>query len=374
MIPFIVIFSVVIGLLALYSWRRCVRKMVLPLWGRRTLEAILAVLALASISYIPLRHSEMLGAQAMELFAAAVGAVFLLFALSVLYDLVMLLGRLWRHEHPRAARVRLIFDLGVITLAAVVVITALAGAARAPQISAHEVPVAGIKAPIRLVHLTDLHLGNSPRLDRDFAASVVAQVNALKPDLVLITGDLVDAPIEKAAPMLTPLADLKSRYGSYFVTGNHEYFHNLDETIQAVKDQNITVLENSHHAIKTHAGTLTLVGLADAVGYRMDRRPPDAQAAFDGVDLSRPVVVLSHQPILVEEMEEGSFDLMLSGHTHGGQIFPFGLLVRAEQPYLRGLYRHDARGRVFVSSGTGFWGPPMRLLAPAEIGVLELVP
>ena len=365
-----VLFSVTIGLMALYAWYRCVRRMVLAPWLRRSMGVVLLLLSAASVGYIPLRRSGLLGDGMMELFATAVGAVFLFFALAVIYDLVMLLGRWWLRRTRYSDRWRLGFDLGVIGVACVLLLLALYGGQRAPQVTQVSVPIDGMSESLRIVHLTDLHLGNSPRLGRHFAAGIVEQVNALQPDLIVITGDLVDAPLEKVSSALAVLGGLKSRYGSYFVPGNHEYFHGVEAINAAVADQNITPLLNENRTLQTHAGTLSIVGLTDPTGRRFGLLEPDSQAAFRGVPSALPTLVLSHQPILAQELPMDSFDLFLAGHTHGGQIFPFGLLVRTEQPYLRGLYRHDGRGSVFVSSGAGYWGPPMRLFAPAEIALI----
>ncbi len=374
MISFMVIFSTIIGFMALYAWWRCLRQMVLPKRVRHLFTAVLALLALASVSYLPLRRLGVVDDAVLELFAAAVGAVFLFFALAVIYDLMLLLGRWWLKRPQRSDRWRLGFDLAVVLTVAIALIAALAGAAKAPQITAHTVAIEGIEKPLRIAHLTDLHLGNSPRLGARFARSVVEQVNALGPDLVVITGDLVDRPADEVSALTQPLANLQSRYGTFFVAGNHEYIHGLEAISDQLRDRNMTVLENESHTLQTDAGAITLVGILDPMGQRLGFSPPDAQAAFRGVGRDEVVVVLAHQPIVIHDLAPESFDLFLAGHTHGGQIFPFGLLVRTEQPYLRGLYRHDARGFIFVSSGTGYWGPPMRLFAPAEIGLITLEP
>lgn len=369
---FMLIFATVFGLLNYYTWRRFVRRLALPLWVRQAFGWLLFAIFVSASGYIPLRHIGWLDDRLMEIFALSVGAGFVFFALAVVYDLVRLVTDRADLVHRRFARFNLALDVAVIAIGVIYLLWGLYGAMQPPRIVLTQVETGRLTQPLKIVHLTDLHLGNGRHLDAEFAAGVVAVVNALNPDLVAITGDLTDASLEKVTGALAPLAHLKSRFGTFYVAGNHEYFYDLEATLGHLEGLGITVLRNKSVRLEGDYGRLEIVGLYDRVGERMGRHEPDAQAAMDQVDPDAAIVVLSHQPKLAERFASGSFDLMLSGHTHGGQIFPFGLLVRLDQPYLHGLYRHDDRAQVYVSAGTGYWGPPLRVLAPSEIAVITL--
>jgi len=182
--------------------------------------------------------------------------------------------------------------------------------------------------------------------------------------MVVITGDLCDLPPEKISRDLEPLKTLKAP--AYFVTGNHEYFHGVEAILTKLESLGIKPLTNKSTLFGNKEGSFNLVGLNDLAGERFGA-PPDVEAAYSGVDSSKATIVLSHQPKSISLVKERRCDLMLSGHTHGGQIFPFGLLVMLDQPYLVGLHQHSPDQQIFVSRGTGYWGPPLRVLAPSEI-------
>ena len=181
----------------------------------------------------------------------------------------------------------------------------------------------------------------------------------------MITGDLVDLPIERIRHDLEPLKALKAP--TYFILGNHENFHDPETVIEHVRTLSIHPLLNDCVSIEEGGNHFNLVGINDLSGKRIGTYPHDLGQAFAKADPTRPSIVLAHQPKTIELVDDYRCDLMLSGHTHGGQIFPFGLLVMIDQPYLSGLHQHSADKQIFVSNGTGFWGPPLRVLAPSEI-------
>lgn len=369
---FMLIFATVFGALNLYTWFRFVRRLSLPGGVRKTLAFLLAAVFVTAAGYIPLRHIGWLDDRLMDLFALSVGAGFVFFVLAAVYDLIRLLTDRVAVLHRRFVRFNLALDSAVIVLAAVYLVWGIAEGARFPQVVTLEVETGRLQEPLRIVQLTDLHLGNGRQLNAQFAAEVTAAVNALQPDLVVITGDLIDAPLPKVTAHLAALAQLKSRYGTFFVLGNHEYFFDPEGTVAHLQDLGITVLGNRSVRLDGTHGRLEVVGLYDPMGERLGKLIPSVSEAMDQVDDRAAVLVLSHQPKLADRFTPESFDLMLSGHTHGGQIFPFGLLVRLDQPYLHGLYRHDGRAQVYVSAGTGYWGPPLRMFAPAEMTLITL--
>jgi uncharacterized protein len=220
----------------------------------------------------------------------------------------------------------------------------------------------------RIAQVSDLHVG--PLIGRDFVQSVVEKVNALKPDLVAVTGDLVDETLPRLRDSVEPVRNFRGRHGVFFVTGNHEYYTgDVDEWLAWLASAGIRPLVNERVSIGGPGG-FDLAGMDD-LSARGPGHRPDLPKALSGRDPSRPVVLMAHQPLAFEQARLMGVDLQLSGHTHGGQVFPFNLVVGLFQPYLRGLYRRGG-SQLYVSCGTGFWGPPMRLGAPSEITEIRI--
>jgi predicted MPP superfamily phosphohydrolase len=218
----------------------------------------------------------------------------------------------------------------------------------------------------RIVQISDIHVG--PTIGKDFIATIVREVNALEPDLVAITGDLVDGTLTQLKGDVEPLAELKAKDGVFFVTGNHEYYvGDVDEWLAWLSSIGIKPLRNERVAIRDGfdlAGT-------DDISARGGNHRQDIPKALAGRQADRPVVLMAHNPRSFPEAAGLGVDLQLSGHTHGGQIYPFNYIVGLFEPYLAGLYQRGA-SQIYVSRGTGYWGPPMRLGAPAEITQIEL--
>jgi predicted MPP superfamily phosphohydrolase len=240
------------------------------------------------------------------------------------------------------------------------------------RVEVRPLEVALARLPARLdgltiVQLTDLHIG--PTLGREFVEELVRRTNALSPDVVAITGDLVDGSVASIGHAVAPLAGLKARRGVYFVTGNHEYYSGVEEWLAELGRLGVRVLRNEHVPLDDG---LDLAGIDDhsSAGFAPGHGP-DLARAVAGRDASRELVLLAHQPRAVHDAKRHGVGLQLSGHTHGGQIWPFGYLVALTQPLLAGLGRFGAT-QLYVSRGTGFWGPPMRLGAPAEITHITL--
>jgi len=219
-----------------------------------------------------------------------------------------------------------------------------------------------------IVQITDMHVG--PTIGRGFVEGVVRQTNALRPDMIVITGDLVDGSVEQLRELVEPLRDLRAKDGVFFVTGNHEYYSGADAWIAHITTLGIRVLRNERVDVR---GLFDLAGVDDSSSARMlPGHGQDVAKAMEGRDASRAVVLLAHQPKAVREARRAGVDLQLSGHVHGGQLIPFNWLARIDQPFIAGLYRLDETW-VYVSTGTGYWGPPMRVGPGAEITRIELV-
>ncbi len=219
----------------------------------------------------------------------------------------------------------------------------------------------------KIVQISDLHIGQL--MTKSTLEKIVNQVNDLKPDIVAITGDLVDGSIKILANEISPLKNLKAKNGVYFVTGNHEYYSGVENWIYEIEKLGINVLSNENFEITKGKAEdkFYIVGVNDHEAKRFgDKYAPDFNKAFSGIEKDKIKILLAHQPVVMKEAAEYNTDLVLAGHTHGGQIWPFNYLVYLQQPYLKGLYKL-ADTKLYVNQGTGCWGPPMRLGSKNEI-------
>ncbi|MGY1836722.1 metallophosphoesterase [Blastococcus sp. SYSU DS0510] len=224
---------------------------------------------------------------------------------------------------------------------------------------------------LRIVSFSDGHLSatyGGRRFER-----VVELVNQQRPDVVAIVGDLVDGGVDELREDVAPLADLVSEQGVYFVTGNHEYFVDTQAWMRHLPTLGVDVLRNERVAIRRGGASFDLAGIDDrtAAASGLPGHGADLDAALDGRDESTPVVLLAHQPVQVQQAAAAGVDLQLSGHTHGGQLWPFDYAVRLDQPAVEGWSRHGDT-QLYVTSGAGYWGPPMRVGARPEVTVVEL--
>lgn len=264
---------------------------------------------------------------------------------------------------------------GVLVAASVVSLVGLVNARRTARVKRVDVPVKDLPPALhgfRLVQLSDVHVG--PTIRRGFVEAIVSRANALEPDVVVLTGDLVDGSVERLREHIAPLAQLRSRHGTFAVTGNHEYYHGAAAWLRAWRDLGFEVLEDRGVVIDHGGAGVLLGGVCDFSVHRGPRQ--HAQAAARAAHSNQPVgvkVLLAHQPRSAPAAAAAGFDLQLSGHTHGGQFWPWQHFVPLQQPFVAGLHRLD-RLWIYVSRGTGYWGPPLRFGAPSEITCLHLVP
>ncbi len=264
---------------------------------------------------------------------------------------------------------RAVLAAGVIFLATAAALRSGLGPPRLVRVPIHVESWPRALEGLRIVQISDIHIG--PLLGRGFARKLADRVNALRPDLVAVTGDLVDGTVERVGPLVEPLADLDAPYGVYFVTGNHDVYSGDVAWVARVKELGWRVLRNERVTLGSGDDVFDLAGVDDHRGDWSRGSTEDLDAALADRPEGRPVILLAHDPSTFKRASQAGVDLQISGHTHGGQIWPFRWLVRVAVPFVAGLYRRG-RSQVYVSRGTGFWGPPMRLLAPAEITELSI--
>jgi len=369
-----------------YLWARLVRDPGLPEPWRR----IITVLLVAATLALPLAMfaSRVLPSGAVRVVSAVLftwmGAAVLLLGVLLASDaarLVAWLGELIRPgpgappDPERRLFVARAVAGGATLAAAGASVFAVRQAVGEPTV--RDVPVRLERLPpalsgLTVAQLSDLHVG--PLIGEKSVRRLVDLTNALRPDVVAITGDLVDGSVERLREATQHLSRLRARYGVYFVTGNHEYYAGAREWLEEIERYGIRPLRNERVSIGDAGRGGASIDLAGIDDYSAR---PDLARALAGREPDRSLVLLAHQPRqpVVGEAVAAGVELQLSGHTHGGQIFPWSLLVRAAFPYLHGLYPHrqgPAQGQVYVSCGAGFWGPPLRLGAPAEIARVVL--
>jgi uncharacterized protein len=258
------------------------------------------------------------------------------------------------------------------------VLVTLAGfviARRMPGVVEVNIPVAGLPPALHgfsIAQISDVHVG--PTIKRGFVEAIVRRVNGLNADLIAVTGDLVDGTVQQLAAHTAPLAEFSARHGAYFVTGNHEYYSGESAWTAEIRRLGVQVLKNEHVVLEHNGASLVLAGVTDFSAHHHDpAQRSDPQAALRGAPANAGAkILLAHQPSSAAAAASAGFDVQISGHTHGGQFWPWNLFVHWFQPFTSGLHRLKNL-RVYVSRGTGYWGPPNRFGVPSEITRIRLV-
>lgn len=264
----------------------------------------------------------------------------------------------------------------VPVLAVLITMVGFVNARRRAGVREVEVPIAGLPESLRgfsIVQITDIHVGAT--IKHGYVSRIVDAVNTLEADMIAITGDLVDGSVGRLAPHTQPLGRLSARYGTFFVTGNHEYYSGAHAWIAEMRRLGLSVLLNEHVVLEHFGESIVVAGVTDLSAHHFDpAHRSDPVAALAGAPEKAAVkVLLAHQPRSAFAAAKAGFHLQLSGHTHGGQFFPWNFVVKLLEPFAAGLHRLDGLW-VYVSRGTGYWGPPKRFGAPSEITHLRLVP
>jgi len=363
---------------AYIGWR------LVPAWaGQPAMQWLLIAVLGASALLMPLslaarRMRSVRGAAALTWAGLLFMGLFSsLFVLTLLRDAAWLLA--WGIERLFAPAGLEMFGVwsgrAVPIAAAVITLWGFWNARRTAAVVAVDVPIRGLPDALHgftIAQISDVHIG--PTIKRDYLDAVVRAVNGLGADMVAVTGDLVDGRVHELAPHVAPLAALVSRHGTYFVTGNHEYYSGAVPWIAELRRLGVRVLQNEHVVLRHGGAALLVAGVTDYSAHHFDpSQRSDPQAALSGAPPDTPVrILLAHQPRSAAAAEQAGYQLQLSGHTHGGQFWPWNLFVPLQQPFTAGLHRLGGLW-VYTSRGTGYWGPPKRFGAPSEITRLRLV-
>jgi predicted MPP superfamily phosphohydrolase len=302
---------------------------------------------------------------------ALLGGVWVLFAWSVLGQVLGLLLFVAGVEDP--VRSRLVAAV-VLTVAVALLAWGFFEAMRVPRVRTVDVEMPRLGAGLdglRVAIITDTHYGPIDRAR--WSAAVVKRVNQLDADVVCHVGDLADGTVDMRERQVSPLASVRAAEARVYVTGNHEYFTEAQAWLDYMESMGWSALHNRHVVVERGGDRLIVAGVDDATAEASRQgHKADVEAALAGADRTLPVLLLAHQPKQVPEAVRAGVDLQISGHTHGGQIWPFNFLVRLDQPVVAGLSRHGETTQLYTSRGTGFWGPPFRVFAPSEITLMTL--
>jgi predicted MPP superfamily phosphohydrolase len=370
----IIIVLTLLGLLHLYIGLRLLPAMALGTAGLAAgIGALLLSLALLPASLLAhgmrrLRWADQLawaGFFAMGLFSSVL-------VLTLLRDIALVILSIGGWASPALLRHS---AQAVPGLAIVITLVGLVNARRVASVVKVDVPIAGLPPQLvgyTIVQISDIHVG--PTIKRRYLDAIVDRVNSLAPDAIAVTGDVVDGSVGRLASHTAPLARLHARDGKFFVTGNHEYYSNAVEWIAEFRRLGLTVLMNEHVLRERAGASFMIAGVTDYSAHHFhESHRSDPLRASAGAPAGLAVrILLAHQPRSAEAAADAGFGLQLSGHTHGGQFFPWNLFVPLQQPFTAGLHR--LRGLwVYTSRGTGYWGPPKRFGAPSEITRLRLV-
>lgn len=381
MLVFLSVVVAVLGGIHFYLWARLVRDTQLPWPYRPWASAALIALAVSLPACFVLARAAAPRTAAVLAWPAFVwlGVMFLLLVAVAATDIVRLVTwvvtRASGEAIDPARRLALFRVLGAsagVVAGGFGAAGVAIGSAR-PRVRRVEITLERLPRALdghTIVQLTDVHVG--PTIGRAFIEDIVARTNALRPDVVAITGDLVDGSVARLGHATAPLADLRAKQGVYFVTGNHEFYSGVDEWIDELQRLGIRPLRNESVVIGSGRDNYRLAGVEDESARRMrDARPTDVAAAVAGRDGDQTLILLAHQPKTLKQAVTHDVCLQLSGHTHGGQIWPFSYLVKLDQPVIEGLARRG-RTQIYVSPGTGYWGPPLRLGTRGEITQIVL--
>ena len=346
-----------------------------------------ALLALFSVPVVRLLEPSLLREIFQWCGLTALGLTALLFGLVVVRELVLAVYGLWTFfsgppldeaalERAGSRRDFLRKSSAAVVVGATAGLTArgISNARETAALKEVTIPVAGLDPALdglKVLQLSDIHVGDT--IGRGYFQRVVDRAMSVGAELICVTGDLVDGTVDQLRHDIEPVDQLSAPLGVWFVTGNHEYYSGPIEWIEELKRRGVRVLEDSHAVLSRGGAPFVLAGIHDrSASTVVPEHASDPVKALEGAPATSLCILMAHQPISYEQVEGLPVDLQLSGHTHGGQIWPFGYLVPLQQRFIAGLHRVFGRTWLYISRGTGYWGPPMRVGSPSEITVITI--
>ncbi|WP_428739404.1 metallophosphoesterase [Sulfurimonas sp.] len=360
---FVLLLVLLFALHALF-YLRVIKKLLVKDKTGKIFTALLALNFILNIVYMFVRYSDLLPYNLSYVASVSLGISFVLLLYLALHEVIHLFHKSLKNvQRSKREFIKKLGDGALFTLATSYVTASVYEGSKEPVINIVKTGIFDFS----IVQISDLHIGGL--IDEEYVTNSVEKINSLKPDLVVITGDLIDTEVEHIDKIILKLNNINSKYGVFMVLGNHEYFHNPYSIIEFLaKQTKIKLLLNESIIIEEIS--VNIVGINDIFGHRIGVLEPDFDKAFSDVNKNYPTLLLSHQPKSIEYLGVYKPELILSGHTHGGQLWPFNHLVMLQQPYLKGLHTLKYGGKIYVNSGIGFWGPPMRLGSQAEIAYI----
>ena len=302
---------------------------------------------------------------------------FIFVAKDLVFQLIALLGHIINEDNPfdnsKRDFIKRSINISMITLAGSATVYGFYSARKGPFIIKHDIYLKNLPDAFEnfsIAQISDLHVG--PTIKRPYVEDVLEKISRLNPDLIAVTGDLVDGSVKYLKSELQPLKDMIAPYGTFFVTGNHEYYSGVDQWLDETDRLGMKNLINSNELISKAGDQIAIAGITDLRAHQIKpAHRSDPELALHSVPEDITKIVLAHQPNSIHSVHETGADLQLSGHTHGGQFWPFTYPVKMTHPYIAGLHDHQGT-QIYVNRGTGYWGPPLRIGVPAEITLIRL--
>jgi len=374
---FLIFISVIVVFLTITSWYLGLHVIAASSWAEAhrpivwfSIALFIAIQVLGPFLYRAYPTSRFFILHWMAYTALGIFACLLFYTAAM--DLLLLVLRLFVSTNRLVLMERSFF----VAVFAVTLVSAIIGgfqAVRGPKVYKVELPVKNLPSGLsgyRIVQISDLHVG--PTIGRRYTQRIARMVNALQPDLVALTGDLVDGSVGQLRNGLEPIAEISAKDGMFYITGNHEYYWGVQQWLDHFQKLGATVLINDHRTIQRNGGQIVIAGVPDHSGRSIfPSHVADCQKAIEGASENAFKILLAHQPSAYLEAERAGFQLQLSGHTHGGQFFPWSMIVRLAHRYAKDLHQHNGMW-IYVNRGAGYWGPPMRFGVPSEITLITL--
>ena len=366
---FSLISSLIFILANVYIYKRLIKKLIIFKYFHKFFVFVLFLLSVIQASFLLIRNNtlELLNDEIYSFLSMLYAPTYCLFFMTLILDIIrLILLLLGKYKKPHIS-LQIFSNLFLVALGVFFTYVSINNAIKIPEIKTLDINISGLEQDLKIAVLTDIHLGKN--LHEGFLEKLIVKVNQQNPDMIMIVGDLVDTKAQNFQNYISKIDDFKSKYGVFYVPGNHEYYHGINEILQTLKNNTkMHILLNQNMDL----GFINIAGLGDLAGLQKGILAPDLARVKVDLNTSKSSILLAHQPKTALLYDLSDFDLILSGHTHGGQVFPFMFLVKINQGFLKGLYELNHKTKLFVSTGAGFWGPSIRVFAQSEIAILNL--